>query len=205
MASLKAIRRRIASVKSTQQITRAVKLISAARLRRAQEALTNALPYSQALARVAKNAAAYEKMAGIIEAIAQRLRHGRRQAGRREKGAADRAGAGIEAQELLRLRRVADRQAAQVPVIKVEEEGRAGREQEARQGEQQTGGVPRAGHHDGVRTAVERGQEQVDCSPGDPCHESAALSGVSCTRDAATFPRIRQPSRQEAAVSRIFS
>ncbi len=53
MASLKAIRRRIASAKSTQQITRALKLVSAARLRRAQEALVNALPYSQALARVA--------------------------------------------------------------------------------------------------------------------------------------------------------
>ncbi len=53
MASLKTIRRRIASAKSTQQITRALKLVSAARLRRAQEALVNALPYSQALARVA--------------------------------------------------------------------------------------------------------------------------------------------------------
>ena len=53
MASLKAIRRRIASAKSTQQITRALKLVSAARLRRAQEALVNALPYSEALARVA--------------------------------------------------------------------------------------------------------------------------------------------------------
>jgi len=53
MASLKAIRRRIATAKSTQQITRALKLVSAARLRRAQEALTNALPYSEALARVA--------------------------------------------------------------------------------------------------------------------------------------------------------
>ncbi len=53
MASLKAIRSRIASVKSTQQITRAMKLVSAARLRRAQEALSNALPYSEALARVA--------------------------------------------------------------------------------------------------------------------------------------------------------
>jgi F-type H+-transporting ATPase subunit gamma len=53
MASLKAIRRRIASAKSTQQITRALKLVSAARLRRAQEALTNALPYSEALARIA--------------------------------------------------------------------------------------------------------------------------------------------------------
>ena len=53
MASLKAIRRRISSAKSTQQITRALKLVSAARLRRAQEALTNSLPYSEALARVA--------------------------------------------------------------------------------------------------------------------------------------------------------
>jgi|SRR5271168_4572458 len=53
MASLKAIRRRIGSAKSTQQITRALKLVSAARLRRAQEALTASLPYSEALARVA--------------------------------------------------------------------------------------------------------------------------------------------------------
>ncbi len=53
MASLKAIRRRIASAKSTQQITRALKLVSAARLRRAQEALSNSIPYSEALARVA--------------------------------------------------------------------------------------------------------------------------------------------------------
>src|ERR1700747_3750 len=53
MASLKAIRRRIASAKSTQQITRALKLVSAARLRRAQEALTASLPYSEALARIA--------------------------------------------------------------------------------------------------------------------------------------------------------
>ena len=44
MATLKAIRRRISSVKSTQQITRAMKLVAAARLRRAQEALQNATP-----------------------------------------------------------------------------------------------------------------------------------------------------------------
>jgi F-type H+-transporting ATPase subunit gamma len=52
MATLKAIRRRISSVKSTQQITRAMKLVSAARLRRAQEALLNARPYHEALKRV---------------------------------------------------------------------------------------------------------------------------------------------------------
>jgi F-type H+-transporting ATPase subunit gamma len=53
MATLKAIRRRIASVRSTQQITRAMKLISAARLRRAQEALLSARPYHEALKRIA--------------------------------------------------------------------------------------------------------------------------------------------------------
>jgi len=55
VASIKAIRRRIASVKSTQQITRAMKLIAAARLRRAQEALLNARPYAETLARVAES------------------------------------------------------------------------------------------------------------------------------------------------------
>jgi F-type H+-transporting ATPase subunit gamma len=50
MASLKAIRTRIASVKSTQKITRAMKLVSAARLRRAQDAIVAARPYANALA-----------------------------------------------------------------------------------------------------------------------------------------------------------
>ncbi len=53
MATLKAIRRRIASVKTTQQTTRAMKLVAASRLRRAQEALHNARPYHEALKRVA--------------------------------------------------------------------------------------------------------------------------------------------------------
>ena len=53
MPTLKAIRRRITSVKSTQQITRAMKLVAASRLRRAQEALENSMPYSEALTRVA--------------------------------------------------------------------------------------------------------------------------------------------------------
>ena len=73
MASLKAIRRRIASAKSTQQITRALKLVSAARLRRAQEALTNALPYSEALARVADSLLTSEGIsAGPVEGAQQR-------------------------------------------------------------------------------------------------------------------------------------
>ena len=39
------IRRRIRSVKNTQQITRAMKMVSAAKLRRAQENMLNARPY----------------------------------------------------------------------------------------------------------------------------------------------------------------
>jgi len=50
LPSLKFIRTRIASVKSTQKITRAMKLVSAARLRRAQDAIVAARPYANALA-----------------------------------------------------------------------------------------------------------------------------------------------------------
>ena len=50
MASLKAIRTRIASGKSTQKLPRAMKLVSAARLRRAQDAIVAARPYANALA-----------------------------------------------------------------------------------------------------------------------------------------------------------
>jgi F-type H+-transporting ATPase subunit gamma len=50
MPSLKTIRNRISSVKSTQKITRAMKLVSAARLRRAQDAIVGARPYANALA-----------------------------------------------------------------------------------------------------------------------------------------------------------
>jgi F-type H+-transporting ATPase subunit gamma len=46
MPTLKDIKRRIGSVKNTQKITRAMKLVSAAKLRRAQEAITAARPYA---------------------------------------------------------------------------------------------------------------------------------------------------------------
>jgi F-type H+-transporting ATPase subunit gamma len=49
MPSLKDIRKRITSVKSTQKITRAMKLVAAARLRRAQENIINARPYANKL------------------------------------------------------------------------------------------------------------------------------------------------------------
>jgi F-type H+-transporting ATPase subunit gamma len=52
MPSLKAIRKRIVSVKNTRKITRAMKLVAAAKLRRAQDTITAARPYTQALASV---------------------------------------------------------------------------------------------------------------------------------------------------------
>jgi F-type H+-transporting ATPase subunit gamma len=52
MPSLKAIRTRITSVKNTRKITRAIKLVSTAKLRRAQEALIAARPYASAITQV---------------------------------------------------------------------------------------------------------------------------------------------------------
>jgi F-type H+-transporting ATPase subunit gamma len=46
MASLKDIKKRISTVKNTQQITKAMKMVSAAKLRRAQDAVTAARPYA---------------------------------------------------------------------------------------------------------------------------------------------------------------
>ena len=59
MANLRAIRKRISSVKSTQQITRAMKMVSAAKLRRAQDGLNAARPYAR-------------KMREVITAVAGR-------------------------------------------------------------------------------------------------------------------------------------
>jgi F-type H+-transporting ATPase subunit gamma len=60
MANLRAIRKRISSVKSTQQITRAMKMVSAAKLRRAQDAITAARPYAR-------------KMREVVQAVAGRI------------------------------------------------------------------------------------------------------------------------------------
>jgi len=52
MANLLDIRRRIKSVKNTQQITKAMKMVSASKLRRAQERVINARPFAQKMAEV---------------------------------------------------------------------------------------------------------------------------------------------------------
>ncbi|HEX8640126.1 MAG TPA: F0F1 ATP synthase subunit gamma [Allosphingosinicella sp.] len=63
MASLKALKNRISSVKSTQKITKAMKMVAAAKLRRAQQAAEAARPYS-------------ERMSAVMESLAGRVAPG---------------------------------------------------------------------------------------------------------------------------------
>src|SRR5205085_1349561 len=55
MATLRDIQRRIRSVQSTQKITRAMKLVAAAKLRRAQERIISARPYATKMAELLGN------------------------------------------------------------------------------------------------------------------------------------------------------
>jgi len=58
MASLKEMRNRIGSVKATQKITKAMQMVAAAKLRRAQDAAQSARPYASRMAAVIANLAA---------------------------------------------------------------------------------------------------------------------------------------------------
>ena len=89
MPSLKVIRTRIVSVKSTQKITKAMKMVAGARLARAQQAITALRPYAvktgEILQSVAGGAAADESAAGGA-GVAEEAEGGgraRREAGRR--------------------------------------------------------------------------------------------------------------------------
>jgi F-type H+-transporting ATPase subunit gamma len=71
MASLKDLRNRIASVKATRKITKAMQMVAAAKLRRAQEAAVAARPYSERMAVVLANlASAMEGKAGAPKLLA---------------------------------------------------------------------------------------------------------------------------------------
>jgi F-type H+-transporting ATPase subunit gamma len=75
MPSLIDIRRRIRSVKNTQQITKAMKMVSAAKLRRAQDRVIAARPYSAMLKGIMANlvaAAASDENAGASPMLAVR-------------------------------------------------------------------------------------------------------------------------------------
>ncbi len=58
MANLKEVRLRIDSVKSTRQITSAMKMVSASKLRRAQNAIVNLRPYARKLTEIMQNISA---------------------------------------------------------------------------------------------------------------------------------------------------
>jgi len=75
MPSLIDLRRRIRSVKNTQQITKAMKVVSAAKLRRAQDRVIAARPYAQIIQRMLANvaqAAAEQNADEEIELLARR-------------------------------------------------------------------------------------------------------------------------------------
>ena len=77
MASLKDLRNRIASVKATQKITKAMQMVAAAKLRRAQEAAEAARPYAERMDRVLANLSA--GMSGRPDAPALLAGNGRDQ------------------------------------------------------------------------------------------------------------------------------
>jgi F-type H+-transporting ATPase subunit gamma len=66
MANLKEIRTRIVSVNSTMQITSAMKMVSAAKLKRAQDAITRMRPYAEKLKDILENASASVGVDGSI-------------------------------------------------------------------------------------------------------------------------------------------
>ncbi len=61
MATLRDIKRRIKGVKNTQQITKAMKMVAAAKLRRAQENIINSRPYSRKISEVLSHLLKIEK------------------------------------------------------------------------------------------------------------------------------------------------
>jgi F-type H+-transporting ATPase subunit gamma len=69
MASIKELRNRIASLQSTQKITKAMQMVAAAKLRRAQDAAQNARPYAQRMAQVIANLAAGVSGAGAPQLL----------------------------------------------------------------------------------------------------------------------------------------
>ncbi|WP_439480979.1 ATP synthase F1 subunit gamma [Algoriphagus formosus] len=66
MANLKEVKQRITSVVSTQQITKAMKMVSAAKLRRAQDRIVQMRPYSQKLTAILNNVSASSEGAADI-------------------------------------------------------------------------------------------------------------------------------------------
>src|ERR1051326_6649328 len=67
MATLREIRRRISGVKSTQKITKAMKMVAAAKLRRAQDGVISARPYARKMKELLQH------LAGVVDVSANPL------------------------------------------------------------------------------------------------------------------------------------
>lgn len=72
MASGKDLKRRIVSTKSTQQITKAMKMVAAARLRRAQDAIVKARPFAGAILQTVQNLVRIEEVRDHHPLLAKR-------------------------------------------------------------------------------------------------------------------------------------
>jgi F-type H+-transporting ATPase subunit gamma len=103
MASLKDLRTRINSVRSTQKITRAMQMVASAKLRRAQEAAEAARPYAERMERVIANLSA--GMAGRQDAPVLLVGSGREQTHLMVVATADRGLAGGFNSSIARLAR----------------------------------------------------------------------------------------------------
>ena len=69
MATQKEVKNRIASVKNIHKITKAMEMVAAARLRRAEQRIADMRPYAQAMRKLTKLAAEH---AGVIAALSMR-------------------------------------------------------------------------------------------------------------------------------------
>jgi F-type H+-transporting ATPase subunit gamma len=79
MATLRDIQRRIRSVQSTQKITRAMKLVAAAKLRRAQERILSARPYANKMAELLGNLVSGQGSEGAAHPLLEQREGPRRQ------------------------------------------------------------------------------------------------------------------------------
>ena len=66
MPSLKDLKIRIDSVKSTRKITKAMQMVAAAKLRKAQEAAERGRPYAEKMRAIVSNLASSQKLLGTI-------------------------------------------------------------------------------------------------------------------------------------------
>ena len=128
MPSLKALRVRISSVKSTQKITSAMKMVAAAKLRRAQEAALAARPYAERMTRMLGSLAA--ALAGSESAPAMLVGTGRDQTHLIVVATSDRGLCGAFNSTIVRgARQLARQLQAEGKTVKILCVGRKGRDQ----------------------------------------------------------------------------